>query len=134
MAFLRLCLLAIYSFAVAGCSSPTTVATAEVDFKKLGTISVFPFDGYNGEQFSNEIAQQFIMSGARIVDRTRLSAVIVEQGLSVANITKGNVDFRKVGGLLGVDFVVFGSVSPIIVGSVLYPEAAKRLVKQIATK
>lgn len=163
--------MAICLFLVSGCSSPTTVATKQISLSGLGTISVLPFDGYNGEQFSNEVAQQLMLKGARLVDRARLDAVLVEKGLSAASITQGVVDITKLGGLLGVDVVVTGSVSPIVVyvsgapsgkvstaslrfisvktgeilgaasysantellaGSVLYPEAARRLVNQIS--
>ena len=158
---------------MSGCSSPTTIGTPSVNLRSLGTISVLPFEGYNGDQFSNQVAQQMMLRGARLVDRARLTAVLVERGLSVANIAKSNGDILKIGGLLGVDVIVSGSVSPIIVyasgapsgkvstaslrlisvktgeilasasysanteyllGSVLYPKAAEKLVAQIASK
>lgn len=173
MKTLRALSVALFTILLASCASPTTVGTTQVNPMALGIISVFPFNGYNGEQFSNEVEQQLMLRGAKLVDRARIISILAEQGLSVANITEGSVDFRKVGGLLGVDVVVTGSVSPIIVyatgvpsgkvsaaslrmisvqtgeilatasysantdllaGSVLYPEAAKRLVTQITSK
>ena len=173
MHILRFALSAVLIAFAAGCSSPTTTATAKLNIQSLGTVSVVPFDGYNGEQFSEAIIQQLLMKGARLVDRARLNSVLIEQGLSVASITQGAVDLRRVGGLLGVDVIVTGSVSPIVVhvsgapsgkvstasmrfvsvktgeilgaasyaanteylsGSVLYPEAARRLVNQVFEK
>ncbi len=160
-------------FTLMGCASPSTDGTAPVSIRSLGAITVLPFDGYNGDQFSNMIALELMKRGARLVDRTKLNAVLVEQGLNVKNITKGNIDIQRIGGLLGVDVIVTGSVSPIIVyasgapsgkvstaaliltsvktgeiiasasysantellvGSVLYPKAAERMVIQISCK
>ena len=111
-----------------------------------------------------------MLQGASIAERSRITSVFIEQGLSMADITSGHMNYEKIGGLLGVDTLVLGSVSPIIVyvsgapsgkvataamrvvsvktgtvvgaatyaantdllaGSVLYPEAAARLVRAL---
>lgn len=104
-----------FIFMLMGCTMPSTDGTPPVSIRGLGTMTVLPFDGYNGEQFSNMVAQELMKRGARLVDRARLDAVLIEQGLNVKNIAKGGIDIQKIGGLLGVDVIVTGSVSPIIV-------------------
>ena len=99
-----------------GCAAPpTTSATNKVDLNKVGVIPVLPFNGFNGESFSDSITAELMKKGARVVDRAKVSAVLAEQGLSVSSITTGGVSLNKIGGLLGVDVIVAGSVSPIIV-------------------
>jgi hypothetical protein len=137
---------------------------------QLGVVAVLPFAGHNGDQFSNSVAQELILRGAKIVERSNITSVLIEQGLSIADITSGRINYEKYGGLLGVDTIVIGSVSPIVVymsgapsgkvstagmrvvsvktgmvvgsatysantellaGSVLYPEAAERLVNAL---
>jgi len=166
LSIFSLSLMVIFS----GCAFPTTKSSRRIDIRELGVIAVMPFDGYNGAQFSDATAQEFLFRGARLVDRQKLVDVIVEQGMSVNSITKGVARFQKIGGLAGVDNIVCGSVTPIIVyasgapsgkvstaslkivsvktgeivvvanynanteylnGSVLYPEAARRLVGSI---
>ncbi len=55
------------------------------------------------------------MHGVNVVERSRVQSVLVEQGLSLAQIASGGVNYEKIGGLLGVDTIVVGSVSPIVV-------------------
>ena len=146
---------------------PTIKATKKLTVEPLGVIAVLPFEGHHGGQFADSIAQELMLRGAKIVDRSRITAVMAEQGLSVADITSGHINYEKIGGLLGVDIFIIGSVSPIVVyisgapsgkvstaairivsvktgtiigsatysantellaASVLYPEAAERLV------
>ena len=154
---------------ITGCAFPTTKSSAKIDVNQLGVVAVMPFDGYNGAQFSDAIAQELLFRGGRLVDRQKIMNIISEQGMSASSITNGG-GFQKIGGLAGVDHIVSGSVSPIIVyesgapsgkvsnaslkivsvktgeilviskynantellnGSVLYPEAARRLVASI---
>jgi hypothetical protein len=155
-----------------GCAiaTPTIKATKELDIQSLGMVAVLPFNGHHGDQFADSVAQEFMIRGARIVERSRIISVLMEQGMSVADITSGRINYEKIGGLLGVDTIVVGSVSPIVVyasgapsgkvstaamrlvsvntgavvgsatyaantellaGSVLYPEAAERLVRAL---
>ncbi len=152
-----------------GCAFPTTKSSARIDVNQLGVVAVMPFDGYNGAQFSDATAQELLFKGVRLVDRQKLMDIIAEQGMSASSITNGG-GFQKIGGLAGVDHIVSGSVTPIVVylsgapsgkvsnaslkivsvktgeivaisnynanterlnGSVLYPEAARRLVASI---
>jgi len=106
----------VFSLLLSGCLIPTTTTTTNtVDLKKVGVIAVLPFSGHNGGSFADNITNEMIRSGARIVDRAKINSVLSEQGLSVSNITSGGVSLDKIGGLLGVDVIVTGSVSPIIV-------------------
>lgn len=160
----------VVSFFLIGCATPTIKATKKLHVDPLGVVAVLPFDGHHGDQFADSVAQELMLRGARIVERSRITSVLVEQGLSVADLTSGRVNYDKIGGLLGVDTIVIGSVSPIVVyisgapsgkvstaamrivsiktgtifgsatysantellaGSVLYPEAAERLVRAL---
>lgn len=104
------------SLILTACLIPTTTSTTKtVDLKSVGVIAVLPFSGYNGALFADNITNEMIRSGARIVDRAKINSVLREQGLNVSNITSGVVPLDKIGGLLGVDVIVTGSVAPIIV-------------------
>jgi TolB-like protein len=106
----------LLSLILTGCAGlPTISATNKVDLDKVGVIAVLPFNGFNGESFSDSITAELIRKGARVVDRAKVSAILAEQGLSVSSITTGGVSLNKLGGLLGVDVIIAGSVSPIIV-------------------
>ena len=111
-------ILPVYLLAIAallsGCSSPTTKSSRRIDIHELGVIAVMPFDGYNGAQFSDAVAQELLFKGARLVDRQKLVNIVVEQGMSVNSITKDG-EFQKIGGLAGVDHIISGSVTPIVV-------------------
>jgi len=160
----------ILSLFLIGCATPTIKATKQLSIDPLGVVAVLPFAGHHGDQFADSVAQELMFLGARIVERSRITSVLIEQGLSIADITRGQINYEKIGGLLGVDTLVLGSVSPIVVyasgapsgkvstaamrvvsvktgtvvgsatysantellaGSVLYPEAAARLVRAL---
>jgi hypothetical protein len=104
----------VFAF-IAGCATPTVKATMKLTVPSFGTVAVLPFEGYNGDQFADAVTQELILRGIRVVERSRVMSVLLEQGLSVAEITSGRVNYEKLGGLLGVDTIVVGSVSPIIV-------------------
>ena len=157
-----------------GCAAvaptPTIKATKKLNVEPLGVVAVLPFAGHHGDQFSDSVVQELMLRGAKIVERPRITSVLIEQGLGVADITSGRINYEKIGGLLGVDTIVVGSVNPIVVyisgapsgkvstaamrivsvktgmivgsatysantellaGSVLYPEAAARLVRAL---
>ena len=163
----------VLSLFLIGCATltiPTIKATKKLNVDPLGVVAVLPFEGHHGDQFADSVAQELMLRGARIVERSRITAVLVEQGLSITDITSGRVNYEKIGGLLGINTIVIGSVSPIVVyisgapsgkvstaamrivsvttgtvigsvtyaantellaGSVLYPEAAERLVRAL---
>jgi TolB-like protein len=100
---------------MAGCATPTIKATRKLSVQSVGTVAVLPFDGHRGDQFADSVTQELMLRGVQVVERSRVRSVLLEQGLSVAQIASGRVNYEKIGGLLGVDTVVVGSVSPIIV-------------------
>ena len=100
---------------IAGCATPTIKATKKLSIQSLGTVAVLPFDGYHGDQFADAVTQELMLHGVQVVERSRVTSVLLEQGLSVAEIASGRVNYERLGGLLGVDTIVVGSVSPIIV-------------------
>jgi len=100
---------------VAGCLTPTIKATKKLSVQSVGTVAVLPFDGHRGDQFADAVTQELILRGVQVVERSRVLSVLLEQGLSVTQIASGRINYEKIGGLLGVDTLVVGSVSPIIV-------------------
>lgn len=112
-------LLAIVLAAISGCVtssfSPTIKTTKKLNAGQLGVVAVLPFTGHNGEQFADSVAQELLMRGTKIVERSHITSILIEQGLSVADITSGRVNYEKIGGLLGVNAIAIGSVSPIVV-------------------
>ena len=108
-------LLSILALTLVGCAMPTIKTTEKLTIQAVGTVAVLPFDGYNGNQFADACTQELMLRGVKVVERSRVMSVLLEQGLSVTQITSGSVNYEKIGGLLGVDTVVIGSVSPIIV-------------------
>jgi hypothetical protein len=108
-------LLIIMAVVMVGCASPTIRATSQIQIQSVGTVAVLPFNGHNGSQFSDYVTQELILRGAKVVERSIVASVLREQRLSVADISTGGVNLGKLGGLLGVETFVVGSVSPIIV-------------------
>jgi hypothetical protein len=104
----------IVSVFVAGCA-PTIKATKKLSSQLVGTVAVLPFNGHHGDQFADSVTQELMLHGVNVVERSRVQSVLVEQGLSLAQIASGGVNYEKIGGLLGVDTIVVGSVSPIVV-------------------
>ena len=104
--------------AVMGCAvlvPPTIKATKHLSAESVGTVAVLPFSGYHGDQFADSVTQELMMRGVQVVERTRVMSILSEQGMSVADMTSGKVNYETLGGLLGVDSIVVGSVSPIVV-------------------
>jgi hypothetical protein len=162
--------LLVGAFLVGCAATPTLKATSKLNVDQLGVVAVLAFDGHNGDQFADSVAQELMIQGIRIVERSKITTVLIEQGISDTDTTGGYVNYEKISGLLGIDTIVIGSVSPIIVyisgapsgkvstaamrfvsiktgtvvgsatysantellaGSVLYPEAAERLVSAL---
>jgi len=110
-----LCILVVVVLTGGCISAPTVKSSNQVGVESLGIIAVMPFNGFRGDQFADLLTQEFIMSGARVVERSKVIAILMEQGLSVVDIAKGNIKYDRLEGLLGVDTIVVGSVSPITV-------------------
>ena len=110
-------LLLVMTVALVGClvPEPSIRATSQIQIQSAGTVAVLPFSGHNGHQFSDYVTQELILRGAKVVERSKVNSVLQEQKLSVADISAGGVNLGKLGGLLGVETFVVGSVSPIIV-------------------
>ena len=102
---------------LAGCAmtSPSIKSTVKVCPHNIGVVAVLSFQGFRGEQFADSVMQELIMRGVKIVERTRITSILLEQGMNMEDITAGKVNYEKIGGLLGVDTIVVGSVSPITV-------------------
>jgi hypothetical protein len=113
---MKLHLLVILStIVIVGCAAPTIKSTKKIPLNSLGTLAVLSFDGHNGHQFADHITQELILRGARVVERAKVHSVLREQRLSVQDIAKGTINYENLGGLLGVETVIVGSVSPIYV-------------------
>jgi hypothetical protein len=109
-------LMLMMAVVMVGCASPPTIrATSQIQIQSVGTVAVLPFNGHNGHQFSDFVAQELILRGAKVVERSKVASVLQEQKLSIADISTGGVNLEKLGGLLGVETFIVGSVSPITV-------------------
>jgi len=100
---------------LSGCSSPTIKTTKQLTPNDVGTVAVLPFSGINGSQFADAVTQELVMNDVAVVERSMVVSILTEQGLSILDITEGRGNYSQIGGLLGVDSLVLGSVSPIIV-------------------
>ena len=107
--------LILIAIVAVGCATPSIKSTKQVPISSIGTVAVLAFEGHNGDQFADHVTQELIFRGARVVERRIVSSVLNEQRLSVSAITKGNATYEKLGGLLGVETLIVGSVSPIYV-------------------
>jgi curli biogenesis system outer membrane secretion channel CsgG len=103
------------SLLLSACASPKIKTTKQITPDDAGTVAVLPFSGINGSQFSDAVTQELIMNNVRVVERSRVMAILSEQGLSMSQISEGGGNYSQLGGLLGVDSLVLGSVSPIMV-------------------
>jgi len=43
--------------------------------------------------------QELLLRGVRIAERSRITSVLIGQGLSMADITSGQINYEKIGGL-----------------------------------
>lgn len=161
-------------FGLMGCAGlPIVKATGKLQVVNLGTVTVLPFDGYRGDEFSDFISQELMLHGVSVMERSRVISLLMEKGINITDFVKGTVNYEKLSGIAGVKVLVIGSVSPITVyesggpsgkvsaatlrfvsvndgkilgvatynantellmGSVLYPEAAEKLVASILEK
>jgi hypothetical protein len=100
---------------VSGCATPTIKSTSKIQTVALGVVAVLPFQGFRGDQFADAVTQELLMRNVKIVERTQITYILLEQGMNITDITEGKINYTKLGGLLGVDTIVVGSVSPITV-------------------
>ena len=91
----------VLSLFLIGCAAPTIKTTKQLNIDSLGVVAVLPFAGHHGDQFADSVAQELLLRGVRIAERSRITSVLIGQGLSMADITSGQINYEQIGGLLG---------------------------------
>jgi hypothetical protein len=89
--------------------------TRALNARSLGTVAVLEFSGYRGEAFADFISQELLKQGIDVIEGSRISAILSERNIQMKDIALGKVELQMFHKILGVDVLVFGSVSPIII-------------------
>lgn len=95
---------------LAACATPRVALNPHADFTSIHRVAVMTFSGNKGDVAADLMTQSLVASGANVVERQQLSAVMNELQLSVS----GSLDpatIKHIGKLLGVDAIFMGSVA-----------------------
>jgi len=87
----------------------------QVTTAEIGTVAVMTFDGSKGNGFSDLVAHELLQRGAKLVERTKLAAILRERGITVDDLAAGRADLKIAHELAQVETLVFGSVTSIMV-------------------
>jgi len=94
----------------AGCAEPQTAYKRDFDFRNVRRVAVLAFSGQGGEAAADHLLTSLLQSGADVVERRQLGALLKETRLG----REGALDPRtmlEIGHLLGVDAIFAGSVT-----------------------
>lgn len=94
----------------AACRGPQVAFSPRYDFAQLKRVAVARFDGPGGTAAADLFAHSLLETGAEIVERGRLEALLREQRLSAVGALDPET-VTEVGRLLGVDGLFLGSVT-----------------------
>jgi curli biogenesis system outer membrane secretion channel CsgG len=86
-----------------------TTISKEFRVQRLGILPFRCSDSSVGDLVADSVAANLLDSDLIVVERTFLTAIVQEQGLSLTGLTE-TTDYSKIGHLADVDFLVFGSV------------------------
>jgi curli biogenesis system outer membrane secretion channel CsgG len=95
---------------LAGCMGPEVTFNKRYEFSRLRRVAVSRFDGPSGAAAADFLTHALLGSGADVVERSRLDALLAEQRLS----GRGALDpatVKRVGRILGVDGIFIGNVT-----------------------
>ncbi len=103
-------LLPLAALLLAACAAPKVAVNPRADFSAIKRVAVLPFAGPKGELAADVMTQSLLQSGADVVERQRLDAVLKEQSLT-ASAAFDPATARQIGRLLGVDALFVGTVA-----------------------
>jgi curli biogenesis system outer membrane secretion channel CsgG len=95
---------------LAACVAPKVAINQNADFSTVKRVAVLPFGGDRGGMAADLLTQSLLMSGADVIERQRLSAVMQEHQLSDSPYFD-QATAKKLGRLLGVDALFVGTVA-----------------------
>jgi len=81
----------------------------EFEVKKLGILPFRCADPSVGDLVADSVAANLLDSNFMVIERTYLTDIVREQGLSLNGLTERS-DYRKIGHLADADFFVVGTV------------------------
>jgi hypothetical protein len=99
---------------LAGCSSQRVAVRKDYDFSKIKRVAIIGFSSHmdfknSGDVVADEFVLQLMKKGYKVVERSKINAILSEQQLAQAN-KLDEVTIKKVGKILGVDAIFTGSV------------------------
>ncbi|HAH33084.1 MAG TPA: hypothetical protein DCL44_12300 [Elusimicrobia bacterium] len=103
-------LLPVLAALMTACATPRVALNPRADFTSINRVAVMTFTGNKGDVAADLMTQSLVGSGANVVERQQLSAIMNEQQLS----TSGQLDpatVKRLGRLLGVDAIFMGTVA-----------------------
>jgi curli biogenesis system outer membrane secretion channel CsgG len=109
----RRAFLAAAALALGACAKPHVAVNLNADFSRIRRVAVATFGGPGGDVAADLFAQDLLASGADVVERQRLDAVLREQHLAVENILDPST-VKRMGRILGVDAIFVGTVAAYV--------------------
>jgi len=97
------------------CTSQTWEVSRPVRKTDLGKVAALQFSGPNSEVFEALVVSELLKAGVTVIERTRLLSILIENNLSISDITEGRKSSTIVKKLAGVDTLIYGSIVPIVV-------------------
>lgn len=109
--FLTQILILLITFFLLSCASSKSFSKPGVKFKgaKVGILQLQCAFQEIGSAVSDALGANLLDSGFRIIERTYLNKIIEEQGLSISGLTT-SIDYKKIGQISNVDFLLTGTV------------------------
>lgn len=92
------------------CSGPQVAINPRADFTKIKRVAVATFSGTKGDTAADFLTHSLLKSGADVVERQRLDALLKELQWGGTGILEENTA-KKLGKILGVDAIFTGSVT-----------------------
>ena len=101
---------------ITACASPTppipksySTPSCNIAGKVLGVLPFYSDIPSVGFLVSDTVGANLIDSGCKVIERSYLASILEEHGLSQTGITE-NVDYRKIGKIASVDYLLVGNV------------------------
>jgi len=102
----------LWMFSCAPHDYPYRIYSHQTLILENAKIVVFPFPSSSNEisfLAADLVSQNLLRKGFRVLDRSNLTSILQEQGLSISGLAE-EPDYKKIGKLLDSDFIVVGVI------------------------
>ena len=106
----------VLALVLGACASPAppipksySTPSCKIAGKALGVLPFYSDIQSVGLVVSDTVGANLIDSGCKVIERSYLTSILEEHGLSQAGITE-SIDYRKIGKITSVDYLLVGNV------------------------